>query len=172
MIFRQFSYENFYHLDCFFPFWVMNGTFITSWYFNPITFYSTVVKFIVSLSNHLTSTGMFLIANFLIAMSRLWFYNQKWLSFRLTFFTFLLGLPEIDVKVQLHFSLLFAIPPKKGHQLHIPWHKYVSMTTLLTHTVAHSTKPSFRPKTNNQTLKKFLSLALSWTKVVKNWTSF
>ena len=48
----------------------------------------------------------------------------------------------------------------------------VSMTTLLTHTVAHSTKPSFRSKTNNQPLKKFLSLALSWTKVVKNWTSF
>ena len=70
--------------------------------YNPITFYSMVVKFIVSLSNHLTSTGMFLIANFLIAMSRLWFYNQKWLSFRLTFFTFLLGLPEIDVKLQLH----------------------------------------------------------------------
>ena len=35
-----------------------------------------------------------------------------------------------------------------------------SMTTLLTHTVAHSTKPSYRPKTNNQSLKKFLSLAL------------
>ena len=26
----------------------------------------------------------------------------------------------------------------------------ISMTTLLTHTVAHSTKPSFMPKTNNQ----------------------
>ena len=38
---------------------------------------------------------------------------------------------------------------------------YASMTTLLTHTDAHSTKPSFRPKTNNQPLKKFLSLALS-----------
>ena len=38
---------------------------------------------------------------------------------------------------------------------------FFSMTTLLTHTVAHSTKPSFRPKTNNQPLKKFLSLALS-----------
>ena len=38
---------------------------------------------------------------------------------------------------------------------------WLSMTTLLTHTVAHSTKPSFRPKTNNQPLKKFLSLALS-----------
>ena len=28
------------------------------------------------------------------------------------------------------------------------------MTTLLTHTVAHSTKPSFMPKTNNQPPKK------------------
>ena len=49
---------------------------------------------------------------------------------------------------------------------------FVSMTTLLTHTVAHSTKPSFMPKTNNQPPKKFLSLALSWAKLVKNWTSF
>ena len=39
--------------------------------------------------------------------------------------------------------------------------KYLSMTILLTHTVAHSTKPSPRPKTNNQPPKKFLSLALS-----------
>ena len=39
--------------------------------------------------------------------------------------------------------------------------KKVSMTTLLMHTVAHSTTPSFRPKTNNQPLKKFLSLPLS-----------
>ena len=52
------------------------------------------------------------------------------------------------------------------------WCMYSSMTTLLTHTVAHSTKPSFMPKTNNQPPKKFLSLALSWAKVVKNWTSF
>ena len=28
------------------------------------------------------------------------------------------------------------------------------MTSLLKHTVAHFTKPSFRPKTNNQPLKK------------------
>ena len=48
----------------------------------------------------------------------------------------------------------------------------VSMTSLLTHTVAHSTRPSFRPKTNNQTIKKYLSLAVSWVKVVKNCTSF
>ena len=32
-----------------------------------------------------------------------------------------------------------------------------SMTSLLTHTVAHSTRPSIRLKTNNQPLKKFLS---------------
>ena len=42
------------------------------------------------------------------------------------------------------------------------------MISLLTHTVAHSNRPSFRPKTNNQPLKKFLSLAISWVKVVKN----
>ena len=38
---------------------------------------------------------------------------------------------------------------------------FFSMTTPLTHTVAHSTKPSFMPKTNNQLPKKVLSLALS-----------
>ena len=46
--------------------------------------------------------------------------------------------------------------------------KKVSMTSLLMHTVAHSTKPSFMPKTNNQPHKNVLSLALSCTKVVKN----
>ena len=48
------------------------------------------------------------------------------------------------------------------------WRAVVSMTSLLMHNVAHSTRYSFRPKTNNQ----FLSLAFSWVKVVKNWTSF
>ena len=37
----------------------------------------------------------------------------------------------------------------------------VSMTSLLTHNVAHSTRHSVRPKTNNQPFTKFLSLALS-----------
>ena len=37
----------------------------------------------------------------------------------------------------------------------------VSMTSLLTLNVAHSTRHSFRPKTNNQPIKKFLSLAFS-----------
>ena len=43
-----------------------------------------------------------------------------------------------------------------------------SMSWLLTHTVAHFIRPSFRPKTNNQTLKKFWSLSVSWVKVVEN----
>ena len=47
-------------------------------------------------------------------------------------------------------------------------HWTVSMTSLLTHSVAHSTRPSFRPKINNQPLKKFLSLMVIWVKVVKN----
>ena len=41
------------------------------------------------------------------------------------------------------------------------------MTQLLTHTVAHSTMPSFRPKTNNQPTKKFLSHGVTRVKVVK-----
>ena len=44
----------------------------------------------------------------------------------------------------------------------------ISMTSLLMHTVAHSTRPSFRSKINNQPLKKLLSLLVSWVKVVKN----
>ena len=42
------------------------------------------------------------------------------------------------------------------------------MTSLLVHTGAHSTRPSCRPKTINQPLQRFLSLAVSWVKVVKN----
>ena len=45
---------------------------------------------------------------------------------------------------------------------------YISMTSLLTHTVAHSTRHSYRPKVNNQPLKKFLRLAVSCVKVVRN----
>ena len=37
----------------------------------------------------------------------------------------------------------------------------ISMTQLLTHTVAHSTRPFFRPKINNQPTKKFLSLEIT-----------
>ena len=52
----------------------------------------------------------------------------------------------------LHVHPFFIVYPLEGQ---------ISMTTLLTHTVAHSTKPSFRPKTNNQPLKKFLGFVLS-----------
>ena len=41
-----------------------------------------------------------------------------------------------------------------------------SMTSLLTHTVAHSTRPSFMPKANNQPLKKFVSLSVSWVNFI------
>ena len=43
----------------------------------------------------------------------------------------------------------------------------ISMTQLLTHTVAHSTIPSFRPKPKNQPIKKNLSLAVTWVRIVK-----
>ena len=46
-----------------------------------------------------------------------------------------------------------------------PIGKFISMTTLLTHTVRHSTKPCIRPKTSNQPLKKFLSLAVKLSKM-------
>ena len=47
-------------------------------------------------------------------------------------------------------SLLFTYQPNFVLQARLD-----SMTSLLMHTVAHSTRPSFRPKTNNQPLKKF-----------------
>ena len=50
----------------------------------------------------------------------------------------------------------------------LPIHsKYFNMTQLLTHTVAHSTRPSFRLKTNNLSTKKFFSLVVTWVKVFK-----
>ena len=45
-------------------------------------------------------------------------------------------------------------------EIHCPL-TYFSMTTLLMHTVAHSTKPFLMPKTHNQPPKKFLSLTLT-----------
>ena len=63
----------------------------------------------------------------------------------------------------VHLSGRVAMP-----SLFIQVSKFINMTSLLTHTVAHFTRPSFRPKSNNQPLKKFLSLAVSWVKVVKN----
>ena len=40
-----------------------------------------------------------------------------------------------------------------------------SMTQLLTQSVAHSTRPFLKPTANNQPIKKFLSLAVSWVKL-------
>ena len=42
-----------------------------------------------------------------------------------------------------------------------------SMTTLLTHTVAHSARHSFRSKTNNHLIKNSRSLEFTWTKILK-----
>ena len=42
--------------------------------------------------------------------------------------------------------------------------KSFSMTSLLTHNVKHSTRHSFRPKTNNHPINKFFSFAVSWVK--------
>ena len=50
--------------------------------------------------------------------------------------------------------------------------RLTSMTQLLIQSVALSTRPSFRAKTNNQSIKKFLILVVNWVKVVKKWESF
>jgi hypothetical protein len=68
---------------------------------------------------------------------------------------------EVDLNVNYVTNSLHTLLRIRNHwKISIePFMVYTSMTTLLTHTVAHSTKSSFRPKTNNQPLKKFLSLA-------------
>ena len=47
--------------------------------------------------------------------------------------------------------------------------KKISMTTLLTHTVAHSTKPSYMPKTNNQPPKKVFKSCAKLSKSCQKW---
>ena len=49
---------------------------------------------------------------------------------------------------------------------------FSSMSSLLTHTVAQSIRLFFIPKANNQSFKKFLNLAVSWVKVIKNDDQF
>ena len=74
------------------------------------------------------------------------------------------GVAEVHHKIYDRFIEIakhFTFDPKVNYFRLIINIAYISMTTLLTHTVAHSTKPSFMPKTNNQPPKKFLSLALS-----------
>ena len=55
----------------------------------------------------------------------------------------------------------FLTTKLRGLQKNNVEHTITSMTSLLTHTVAHSTRPSYRPRINHQPLKKFLSLAIS-----------
>ena len=43
------------------------------------------------------------------------------------------------------------------------------MTSLLTHTVAHSTRPFSRPKINNQPLKKFFKSCGQLSKSCQKW---
>ena len=47
---------------------------------------------------------------------------------------------------------------RKREASHCALYIHTSMTSLLTYNVAHFTRHSFRPKTINQPLKKFLSL--------------
>ena len=60
------------------------------------------------------------------------------------------------IALSLFYLLLYRELP-----VHRPTCTYISMTSLLTHNVAHSSRYSFEPKTNIQPLKKFLSLAFS-----------
>ena len=53
-------------------------------------------------------------------------------------------------KVMIQLLCIFLASTKKKHcfmTLYWLWTLTISMTSLLTHTVAHSTRPSFRPKT-------------------------
>ena len=50
--------------------------------------------------------------------------------------------------------------------------KEVRMAQFLKHSVSHFIKLPARPKTYSQSIKRFLSLAVSWVKVVKKWVSF
>ena len=82
----------------------------------------------------------------------------------------------IDINLQFLGRLILCMDFMHGVIFRLP-HNFMplwlypamifSMTQVLTHTVAHSTNPSFRPKINNQSIKKFLSLAVTWVKVVK-----
>ena len=45
----------------------------------------------------------------------------------------------------------------------------ISMISLLTHTVAHSTRPSYVPKVNNQPLTKVFKSCRQLSKICQNW---
>ena len=86
-------------------------------------------------------------------LMKIWLLATNWLEMKWT-------MVVLSITPQWHSSYFFNI-------CFLRKCKDFSMTQLLTHTVAHSTRPSFRPKTNNQPNKKFLSLAVTWVKVVK-----
>ena len=95
-----------------------------------------------------------------------WEFTKKTLRWKGLQFFFIFGPNEYE-------KLGFSTNVQRGAmRSKTVFYRNLSMTQLLTHSVAHSTKPSSRPKTNNQPLKKFLGLVFSWVKVVKNWTSF
>ena len=79
--------------------------------------------------------------------------------------SFCLWLSQLSTKFQISEKLW---PCRAVLLIYTVHSKLISMTSLLMHTVAHSTRPSYRPKINNQLLKKFLSLVCSLVKV-KNW---
>ena len=56
---------------------------------------------------------------------------------------------------------LWFLPETNVRKTAFPQYIYNCMTSLLTHNVAQSTRHSFGPKTNNQPIKKFLSLLFS-----------
>ena len=72
-----------------------------------------------------------------------------------------------DFNTALFHSINHCSTHQKGDWKCFVQNTFISMTQLLTHTVAHSTRPSFRPKTNNQPTKMVLSLVVTWVKVVK-----
>ena len=84
-----------------------------------------------------------------------WSWNFEYVKIKVEVVMILVGHP-------VYFGLFFYKIIKNGCENRcIKGQMLSSMTSLLTHTVAHSTRPSFRLKTNNQHLKKFLSLEVS-----------
>ena len=71
-----------------------------------------------------------------------------------------LGDDSLDKAIQVNKSKKLNIIVKDTYHDLQKLPMWVSMTSLLMHNVAHFTRPSFRPKTNNQPIQKFLSLAV------------
>ena len=69
------------------------------------------------------------------------------------------------IRIQSVWTLIFE--EQTTYYIELPNSTSSSMTSLLMHTVAHSTRLYFTLKINNQLLKKFFSLSVSWVKVVK-----